>query len=126
MLSALALAAVLNLPISNDHGGYIRWYFPAIRYYVAQGYEFRVEGLCASACTYVFIAPREQLCVTKDAVFQFHAASNPDGSSAASTGTAFLWAAYPLALRKRVGRLTDRIVTVHWPETAQFARVCDD
>lgn len=118
MIAALALAAWLSLPISDDHGGFIRWYFPAIRQYVAQGYEFHVDGLCASACTYVFIAPREQLCVTPDAVFQFHAATDP-------IGTAFLWAAYPAALRKRLGRLTGALQTIRWPETAQFARVCN-
>lgn len=112
------VALALALAISGDTGGYLRWYFPAVRYYIAAGYEFRVDGLCASGCTLVFGAPREQLCVTPRAVFEFHRGS-------ADFGGEVLWASYPDALRKRLGKLADQIQTIRWPETAKFARVCE-
>ena len=113
----IALALAIAITISGDTGGFLRWYLPAVRYYLALGFEFRVTGLCASGCTLVLSAPRDQLCVTKGAVFQFHRGNS-------DLGGAILWHAYPPALQKRLGKLTDQIQTIRWPETARYARVC--
>ncbi|MHC2465262.1 hypothetical protein [Bradyrhizobium embrapense] len=52
-------------------GGYIPDYLKIVRQYNASGDEFRIEGICKSACT-VFLGIRN-VCVQRDAQLMFHA-----------------------------------------------------
>lgn len=52
-------------------GGYIPDFLKIVRQYNASGDEFRIEGICKSACT-LFLGIRN-VCVQRDAQLMFHA-----------------------------------------------------
>ncbi len=52
-------------------GGYIPDFLKIVRQYNASGDEFRIEGICKSACT-LFLGIRN-VCVRRDAQLMFHA-----------------------------------------------------
>ncbi|MHC2256388.1 hypothetical protein ACVILK_006080 [Bradyrhizobium embrapense] len=62
-------AAGSSVPFAD--GGYIPDYLKIVRQYNASGDEFRIEGICKSACT-VFLGIRN-VCVQRDAQLMFHA-----------------------------------------------------
>ena len=85
ILAAAALAALsatsaqAAVRITDDPGGLMTQYasrFSAVR---QTGEKVVIDGPCLSACTMVLgILPREQVCVTQNAVLGFHAAWNYD------------------------------------------------
>ena len=86
ILAAAALAALsatsaqAAVRITDDPGGLMTQYasrFSAVR---QTGEKVVIDGPCLSACTMVLgILPREQVCVTHNAVLGFHAAWNYNG-----------------------------------------------
>jgi hypothetical protein len=64
-----AFAAGSSLPYAE--GGYIPDFVKIVRQYNASGDEFRIEGVCKSACT-LFLGIRN-VCIARDARLMFHA-----------------------------------------------------
>ena len=64
-----AAAAGSSLP--HAEGGYIPDFLKIVREYNASGEDFRIEGVCKSACT-MFLGIRN-VCVARDAQLMFHA-----------------------------------------------------
>jgi hypothetical protein len=67
--AAAALAAGSSLPYGE--GGYVPNLVKIVRQYNMSGDEFRIEGVCKSACT-MFLGIRD-VCVERDARLMFHA-----------------------------------------------------
>lgn len=67
--AAAALAAGSSLPYGE--GGYVPNFVKIVRQYNMSGDEFRIEGVCKSACT-MFLGIRD-VCVERDARLMFHA-----------------------------------------------------
>ena len=106
--------------LTDDHGGLLSAYAAKFTACLLAKCHVVVAGLCASACTLALGLPPDRVCATDEAELQFHAASDgPSGSY-----TALLFAAYPPALRARLGRLTDAIVTIRAPELWRYVRQC--
>lgn len=110
----------LTIHLSNDPGGNVLFYYLGFQYLLAHGYSLVIEGVCNSACTLTLMFPPERICATPRAVMAFHQASG----GPKSMGTAMLWAAYPEALRGRLGSLGSRIVTMGWLQLREFIRPC--
>jgi hypothetical protein len=67
--AAAALAAGSSL--SYGEGGYVPNFVKIVRQYNMSGDDFRIEGVCKSACT-MFLGIRD-VCVERDARLMFHA-----------------------------------------------------
>jgi len=67
--AAAALAAGSSLPYGE--GGYVPNLVKIVRQYNMSGDEFRIEGVCKSACTMFLGIP--DVCVERDARLMFHA-----------------------------------------------------
>jgi hypothetical protein len=80
--SFLARAASADVRIVSDPGGEVSSYVLKFRELRATGERIIIDGPCLSACTLLTgIVPRNRVCVTKRAVFGFHAASYYDDGS---------------------------------------------
>ena len=66
---SVALADASSSPYSE--GGYVPDFVKIVRQYNASGEQFRIEGICKSACT-LFLGIRN-VCVERDAKLLFHA-----------------------------------------------------
>jgi len=83
-----------EVAIGNDTGGVVTEYALQRARWREAGTKVRFEGRCASACTLFLALPPEDLCVTTNAVFLFHAPTSPDRSARASA-KAYLAYSYP-------------------------------
>lgn len=109
-----------TVTLSHLNGGTVQVFYAAFQYWLEHGYAIAIDGLCASACTLALMFPPDRLCVTPRAVLEFHEASDgPNGFA-----TMLLWTSYPQTLKARLGALTDRVVTLRWPETTTVFRPC--
>ena len=102
--------------------------FEAVR---ASGERVVIDGPCFSACTLVLtIIPRNRICVTRRAVFGFHAARAVDEFGReypAPDVTRAVAAAYPAPIRKWIrlhGGLTRAPIFLSGPELAGMVRRC--
>jgi hypothetical protein len=66
---SVALADASSSPYRE--GGYVPDFVKIVRQYNASGEQFRIEGICKSACT-LFLGIRN-VCVERDAKLMFHA-----------------------------------------------------
>jgi hypothetical protein len=66
---SVAVADASSSPYSE--GGYVPDFVKIVRQYNASGEQFRIEGICKSACT-LFLGIRN-VCVERDAKLMFHA-----------------------------------------------------
>ena len=114
ILAAAALAALsaasaqAAVRITDDPGGLMTQYasrFSAVR---QTGEKVVIDGPCLSACTMVLgILPREQVCVTHNAVLGFHAAWNYNGHGrrvTSAVATQALIDIYPPPIRSWLAR----------------------
>lgn len=67
--ASLSLADGSSVPYGE--GGYVPDFVKIVRQYNASGEQFRIEGICKSACT-LFLGIRN-VCVERDAKLLFHA-----------------------------------------------------
>ena len=116
-IAALFGAAVAALTISNasatvriraDPGGQIGPYLENLAVLRSSGERVIIDGPCLSACTMVLgILPREQVCVTHNAVLGFHAAWNYNGHGrrvTSAVATQALIDIYPPPIRSWLAR----------------------
>lgn len=94
-----APANAAGTSIGFENGGRFTRFDPVVAHYNRTGGEFRIVGLCQSACT-LFLSIRN-VCVEPQATFQFHAGNDGKGNISDSA-TNHLLKAYNPKLRKFV------------------------
>jgi len=89
--------------VTKDVGGYVDQYAAMTRLYAETGREVRLHE-CRSACTLALSLPN--VCVYPGSLLKFHKAYNPLNKVANDEVSDQLMAAYPAAVRERLGELT--------------------
>jgi hypothetical protein len=89
--------------VTKDVGGYVDQYAAMTRLYAQTGREVRLHE-CRSACTLALSLPN--VCVYPDSLLKFHKAYNPLTRAANDEVSDAMMAAYPAAVRERLGDLT--------------------
>jgi hypothetical protein len=139
LLTAVALtatpfttAATAEIRIVNDPGGEVSSYIAKYQELRASGQNVVIDGPCLSACTLlVGIIPKERICVTKQAVLGFHAASYYDDASRSlvptRAGSRVVMRLYPVTIRdwiQRHGGLTPRLIELRGRELTALYNIC--
>lgn len=132
MMNLAPAPASATLRISGDHGGQIGSYLARFHALKKSGDRVAIDGLCASACTMLLgVIPANRICVTPQAVLQFHTAwdPTPGGGQVVNTeGNAILWAHYPENIRRwisRHGGLQEQILNLQGPELSAMYPSCN-
>jgi hypothetical protein len=89
--------------VMKDVGGYVDQYGAQTARYFASNREVRLHE-CRSACTLALSLPN--VCVYPSSILKFHKAYNPITKNANEEITEAMMAAYPPAVRQRLGELT--------------------
>jgi hypothetical protein len=131
LLLAGARSATAAVTIADDPGGQIGTYIHKFEALRLSGERVIVTGTCSSACTMVLgIVPRNRICITPSAVFQFHTAwdLSPTGQQIVSeAGNRVLWSKYPADVRNWInqhGGLGQRIMSLSGPALAKMVPAC--
>lgn len=138
VLLAAAIAALTfgsasaAMRITDDMGGLMTEYASRFQTVRNSGEKVVIDGPCYSACTMLLgMLPREQVCVTPNAVLGFHAAWNFDDSGRRVTSTSAthtLYDIYPARVRSwiaRRGGLTPQMKYLRGRELAAMYPMCD-
>jgi len=128
----LTCAASAEVRIVSDPGGEVFSYIRKYEALRATGERLVIDGPCLSACTlFTGLIPRDQVCVTRNALLGFHAASYFDDASRSLVptrqGSRLVMRLYPPAIRAwidRRGGLTPRLMTMRGHELAALYRSC--
>jgi hypothetical protein len=139
-LLAILLAAALSVLVSpvqaevrilSSPGGQVGPFLDLFEEVRASGERVVIDGPCLSACTLVLsMIPSERICVTRRAIFGFHAARSIDrrGRTYAEPEASHLvLEAYPAPVRlwiERRGGLTSRLLLLRGRELASMYRPC--
>jgi hypothetical protein len=131
-LAALTItSAEATVRIRDDLGGLMTQYASRFETVRQSGEKVVVDGPCYSACTMLLgMLPRQQVCVTPNAVFGFHAAWNYDDSGHRVTSVAATQALidiYPPTIRTwiaRRGGLSPRMKFMHARELSTLYPLC--
>jgi hypothetical protein len=126
--SGLSRATVL---ISDDPGGPVGGYMQRYASIRDSGEDVVIDGRCLSACTLVSaFVPRDRICLTRNALFGFHAAVAREEwryPGAGNAGTRVLWELYPEPVRKLIaqkGGLSDRMIYLDASELGKSFSRC--
>jgi hypothetical protein len=119
------------LRITDDHGGNIGAYWSRFRAIRDSNEQVIIDGRCSSACTLVLgLVPPRRICVTKNAVFGFHAAWRPGFLGVPvinAPATRTLLSSYPPAIRQWIesnGGLTDKMLYLSGRDLLALYREC--
>jgi len=121
-----------GLRISGDNGGQIGPYLARYEALKKSGERVEIDGICASACTMLLgIIPANRICVTSQAVLEFHTAYDPTpsgGQIVNAEGNQILWAHYPENIRhwiSRHGGLHEQILYLRGRELSAMYPNCN-
>jgi hypothetical protein len=139
-LLAIALAAALSVLVSpvqaevrilSSPGGQVGPFLDLFEEVRASGERVVIDGPCLSACTLVLsMIPSDRICVTRRAIFGFHAARSIDRRGktyAEPEASQLVLEAYPAPVRvwiERRGGLTSRLLLLRGRELASMYRPC--
>ena len=139
-LLAIVLAAVLSVLVSpaqaevrilSSPGGQVGPFLDLFEEVRASGERVVIDGPCLSACTLVLsMIPSERICVTRRAIFGFHAARSIDRRGktyAEPEASQLVLEAYPAPVRvwiERRGGLTSRLLLLRGRELAAMYPSC--
>ncbi|WP_024519067.1 hypothetical protein [Bradyrhizobium sp. Tv2a-2] len=134
VMAALALAAIparAEIRIIASPGGQVGPFLDLFEKVRQSGERVVIDGPCLSACTLVLsIVPSERICVTRRAIFGFHAARSVDRRGrlyAEPEASEAVLEAYPAPVRdwiSRRGGLTSRLLLLRGRELAAMYRSC--
>src|SRR5215472_13922340 len=132
MLCALsALPALAEVRILESPGGQVGPFLDLFEQVRDSGERVVIDGPCLSACTLVLsMVPSERICVTRRAVFGFHAARSIDRRGrtyAEPEASELVLEAYPGPVRDwiiRRGGLTSHLLLLRGRELAAMYRSC--
>lgn len=127
----VALPAQAEVRILSSPGGEVGPFLDLFEKVRDSGERVVIDGPCLSACTLVLsIVPSERICVTRRAVFGFHAARSIDRRGriyAEPAASRLVLDAYPDPVRSwiiRRGGLTSHLLLLRGRELASIYRVC--
>ena len=139
-LLAIVLAAVLSVLVSpaqaevrilSSPGGQVGPFLDLFEEVRASGERVVIDGPCLSACTLVLsLIPSERICVTRRAIFGYHAARSIDRRGrtyAEPEASQLVLEAYPAPVRvwiQRRGGLTSRLLLLRGRELMTMYRPC--
>jgi len=139
-LLAIVLAAALSVLVSpvqaevrilSSPGGQVGPFLDLFEEVRASGERVVIDGPCLSACTLVLsLIPSERICVTRRAIFGFHAARSIDRRGrtyAEPEASQLVLEAYPAPVRvwiQRRGGLTSRLLLLRGRELMTMYRPC--
>jgi hypothetical protein len=139
-LLAIFLSAVLivlvapvqaEVRILSSPGGQVGPFLDLFEEVRASGERVVIDGPCLSACTLVLsMIPSERICVTRRAIFGFHAARSIDRRGrtyAEPEASQLVLEAYPTPVRawiERRGGLTSRLLLLRGRDLAAMYRPC--
>lgn len=130
-LFAAALPARAEVRILSSPGGQVGPFLDLFDRVNASGERVVIDGPCLSACTLVLMTvPSDRICVTRRAVFGFHAARSIDGRGrvyAEPEASRAVQSAYPAPVRdwiSRHGGLTSRMLLLRGRELATMYPRC--
>jgi hypothetical protein len=129
MMSLAPASAALR--IADDRGGQIGNYLARYQALKKSGERIEIDGICASACTMLLgIIPANRICVTSQAVLEFHTAYDPtpSGQAVNAEGNQILWAHYPENIRRWIGRhggLQEQILYLRGAELSAMYAACN-
>jgi len=139
-LLAIFLSAVLivlvapvqaEVRILSSPGGQVGPFLDLFEEVRASGERVVIDGPCLSACTLVLsMIPSERICVTRRAIFGFHAARSIDRRGrtyAEPEASQLVLEAYPTPVRawiERRGGLTSRLLLLRGRELMAMYRPC--
>lgn len=128
---AAAMPVCADVRIRASAGGEVTQYLTLFELVRESGERVVIDGPCLSACTLVLSTiPEERICVTRRAVFGFHAARAVDQNGRqfpASSATRLIAATYPLQIRAwimRHGGLSNKLILLRGRELAQMYPPC--
>lgn len=98
--ASLAHAEVRPVVIGDDGGGNVATFVMWYKRLAESGVPVRVRGLCVSACTFVLMLPKSQVCVEPTASFGFHLATDGDDNADVPITAALIRRWYPESVRK--------------------------
>jgi hypothetical protein len=133
LASALSIGtASADMRIVSDPGGEVSSYIEKFQEVRDSGEHIVIDGPCLSACTLLTgIVPRDHVCVTRQAVLGFHAASYYDDASRSLVptreGSRVVMQYYPAQIRSwinRHGGLTPRLITLRGRELSALYQTC--
>jgi hypothetical protein len=133
LLTVLATApADATLVIKSSPGGWVKDYLVTFEAVRQSGDRVVIDGPCLSACTLVLsMIPANRICVTKRAVFGFHAPRIIDKRSGKSTrapeATRIVIDSYPAGVRawiKKRGGLSQKLIYLRGRELQALYRRC--
>jgi hypothetical protein len=133
MLCALAAppAAHAEVRILSSPGGQVGPFLDLFEKVRASGERVVIDGPCLSACTLVLsMVPADRICVTRRAVFGFHAARSMDRRGrmySEPEASALVLQAYPSGVRNWIvhrGGLTSHLLLLRGRELAALYPAC--
>jgi len=131
VLSVLVSPAQAEVRILSSPGGQVGPFLDLFEEVRASGERVVIDGPCLSACTLVLsLIPSERICVTRRAIFGFHAARSIDRRGrtyAEPEASQLVLEAYPAPVRvwiERRGGLTSRLLLLRGRELMTMYRPC--
>lgn len=126
-----SLLAHAEVRILSSPGGQVGPFLDLFEQVNKSGERVVIDGPCLSACTLVLsMVPSERICVTRRAVFGFHAARSIDRRGrtyAEPEASRLVLEAYPGPVRSWItqhGGLTSRLLLLRGRELAAIYRSC--
>jgi hypothetical protein len=124
--------ASADIRIVGDPGGEVSSYVRKYEAVRESGEHVVIDGPCLSACTLLLgIVPRDHICVTRQAVLGFHAASYYDDASRSLVptreGSRLVMRIYPAQIRgwiDRHGGLTPHLIELRGRELSAMYHTC--
>jgi hypothetical protein len=130
-LIALVSPVEAEVRILSSPGGQVGPFLDLFEEVRASGERVVIDGPCLSACTLVLsMIPSERICVTRRAIFGFHAARSIDRRGrtyAEPEASRLVLDAYPTPVRlwiERRGGLTSRLLLLRGRDLAAMYRPC--
>jgi len=131
VLSVLVSPAQAEVRILSSPGGQVGPFLDLFEEVRASGERVVIDGPCLSACTLVLsLIPSERICVTRRAIFGFHAARSIDRRGktyAEPEASQLVLEAYPAPVRvwiERRGGLTSRLLLLRGRDLMTMYRPC--
>lgn len=131
MAFLLQMPALADVRILASPGGPVSGFLSVFEVLRASGERIVIDGPCLSACTLVLIAvPANRICVTRRAIFGFHAAQSIDRYdhiAAEPEASHIILESYPAPVRQwieRRGGLTSRLLLLRGRELMAMFRRC--
>ena len=123
---AISSANMGVINISGDRGGYLMAYALKMMKLGQSKTPVQFTGSCDSACTLYLALPRNQVCISSGATFNFHLpyGATPSGNRMAAS---YMLNSYPAWVRNWIrgrGGLTSQLISMDYAHASRFMPTC--